>query len=150
MIDRLQEIHDAARLGKNPVIDADDASLLLGAIEAQGDYEELTEVLDDIIDQSGVTQTNDYAHDVRDLSLRFLVVRNALAKLEPGFDLATDEKYAARFDQFITRVVALETVEATLRHVRDVLIDFGAITADDETTDTVQMLNMLLPPACSK
>lgn len=35
-----------------------------------------------------------------------------------------------------------ETVEA----VRTVLVDFGAITADDTTTDPVQMLEILLPP----
>lgn len=36
-----------------------------------------------------------------------------------------------------------ETVEA----VRTVLVDFGAITSDDTTTDVVQMLEILLPPA---
>lgn len=147
MNDRLKDIHDAARIGRNPVVDADDAAVLYDAMVARDDYEALGDILDDIIEQSGITATESYATDIRELSLRFLAVRNAVAKLEPGFDLATVDDYRDKFDHFVKRVTALEAADANLAYIRDALVDFGAITVDDTTTDLAQMIAILLPPS---
>jgi hypothetical protein len=143
MIDRLKELHDAARIGKNPVVDADLAHELYGAMVDRDSYAALGDILDDIIEQSGITATEDYGHDIRNLSLRFLAFRRHMPTRD-GADVSTAEDYRERIDAFFATAKALED---TVLSIRETLVQFGAITADDTTTNLEQMVAMLLPPS---